>query len=269
MDLKIVSWNVNSIRARIDSLTDLLTIERPDIIGLQETKVIDEEFPMKLFHDFDYEIIFFGQKTYNGVAIALKKNSQITVRNIIKNIPDFEDEQARCLTLRISIKETIELNFINVYIPNGSAVDSPKFDYKLSFINALLNYSQSLLRTTEHLLVMGDFNIAPTDIDVHDPKAWQGKILCSKTERNKFSEFLDLGLVDLFRHTCPHSSEYSWWDYRQGSFRRNAGLRIDHILASEKFIKTCIGAGINKDIRKHQKPSDHAPVWAKLNFSNL
>jgi exodeoxyribonuclease-3 len=116
---------------------------------------------------------------------------------------------------------------------------------------------------------MGDFNIAPTDIDVHDPIAWEGKILCSKTERNKFSEFLNLGLVDSFRHTCPHSSEYSWWDYRQGSFRRNAGLRIDHILGSEKFIKTCTGAGIYKDIRKHQKPSDHAPVWAKLNFNNL
>ena len=268
MNINIASWNINSIRARETSLQKWIFDFNPDIIGLQETKVIDDQFPEEFFYKNGFDVRFFGQKSYNGVCLAFKRGSSIKCENVVKNIPSWEDEQARVITCSLLINDLHRVNFISVYVPNGSSVGDPKFSYKLLFLQKLTDFVKQLLKENDSLCMMGDFNIAPTDLDVFDPELWREKVLCSSIERKKFSEFQNLFLADSFRLKNKKPNQYSWWDYRQGSFRKNAGLRIDHILLSNPLISICADVGISSDVRKHEKPSDHAPVWVNLEFKN-
>jgi len=267
MNLNIASWNINSIRAREASLQKWIVNSNPDIIGLQETKVTDDQFPEKFFHSNGFDVRFFGQKSYNGVCLAFKK-SFIKCEQVIRNIPSWEDEQARVITCSLLINDLHRISFISVYVPNGSSVGDPKFSYKLLFLRKLTDFVRQLLNENDALCMMGDFNIAPNDLDVFDPELWREKILCSSIERKHFLEFEALLLTDSFRLKNKEPNQYSWWDYRQGAFRKNAGLRIDHILLSKPLISMCADAGICYDVRKHEKPSDHAPVWVNLEFKN-
>ena len=268
MNVSVASWNINSIRARETSLQDWLVDFKPDIVGLQETKVVDDQFPAEFFHKNGFDVQFFGQKSYNGVCLAFKRNSLIKCEQVVRNIPSWEDEQARVITCALLINDLHRINFISVYVPNGSSLDDPKFKYKLLFLQKLTDYVKKLLKENDSLCMMGDFNIAPTDLDVFDPDLWREKILCSSIERKRFSEFEALFLADSFRLKNKKPNQYSWWDYRQGSFRKNEGLRIDHILLSKPLVRVCSGVGISTDVRKHEKPSDHAPVWANLDLKN-
>ena len=267
MNINIASWNINSIRAREASLQKWIANTNLDVIGLQETKVIDDQFPEEFFHDNGFDVRFFGQKSYNGVCLAFKKSRFIKCEQVIRNIPSWKDEQARVITCSLLINDLHRINFISVYVPNGSSVEDPKFSYKLLFLQKLTGYVKQLLKDNDSLCMMGDFNIAPADIDVFNPDLWREKILCSSKERKQFSEFEALLLADSFRLKNKEPNQYSWWDYRQGAFRKNAGLRIDHILLSKPLVSICSGVGISTDVRKHEKPSDHAPVWANLDFN--
>ena len=267
MNINIASWNINSVRAREASLQRWLANSNPDIIGLQETKVIDDQFPEEFFYKNGFDVRFFGQKSYNGVCLAFKRGSSIKCEKVVRNIPSWEDEQARVITCSLLINDLHRVNFISVYVPNGSSVGDPKFSYKLLFLQKLTDFVKQLLKENDSLCMMGDFNIAPTDLDVFDPELWREKVLCSSIERKQFSEFENLFLADSFRLKNKKPDQYSWWDYRQGSFRKNAGLRIDHILLSNPLISICADVGISSDVRKHEKPSDHAPVWVNLDFN--
>ena len=266
MNINIASWNINSIRARETSLQKWIVESKPDIIGLQETKVIDDQFPVEFFYDNGFDVRFFGQKSYNGVCLAFKRSGLIKCEQVVRNIPFWEDEQARVITCCLMLNDLHRINFISVYVPNGSSLEDPKFKYKLLFLQKLIGYIKKLLRENDSLCIMGDFNIAPTDLDVFDPDLWREKILCSSMERKQFSELEDLFLTDSFRLKNKKPNQYSWWDYRQGSFRKNEGLRIDHILLSKPLVSICSDVGISTAVRKHEKPSDHAPVWVNLDF---
>ena len=266
--MKIISWNVNSVRARITNILDYIKKSKPDILLLQEIKTQDISFPYEDFQNIGYNSYVFGQKSYNGVCLAFKRGSSIKCENVVKNIPSWEDEQARVITCSLLINDLHRVNFISVYVPNGSSVGDPKFSYKLLFLQKLTDFVKQLLNENDSLCMMGDFNIAPTDLDVFDPELWREKILCSSIERKHFLEFEALLLADSFRLRNKEPNQYSWWDYRQGAFRKNAGLRIDHILLSKPLISMCAEVGISDDVRKHERPSDHAPVWVNLEFKN-
>ena len=214
--------------------------------------------------DLTYD--FSGKKVTTVFALLLKKVVLIKCEQVVRNIPFWEDEQARVITCSLMINDLHRINFISVYVPNGSSLEDPKFKYKLLFLQKLTGYVKKLLRENDSLCMMGDFNIAPTDLDVFDPDLWREKILCSSIERKQFSEFENLFLADSFRLKNKKPNQYSWWDYRQGSFRKNEGLRIDHILLSKPLVSVCSDVGISTDVRKHEKPSDHAPVWVNLDF---
>lgn len=254
--MKIISWNVNSLRVRLDSLLGLIQSEQPDIIALQEIKVVDQDFPSAVFEELGYYACFSGQKTYNGVAILSRA---VPCTNIVKDLPNFQDEQRRVLAA------TWEgYRIVNLYIPNGSELTSEKYQYKLNWLEACKAFLKQELAVHPQMIVLGDFNIAPTDQDVWDPKKWKDCVLVSEPERAAFREFLDVGLVDLFRHCTADAVEFSWWDYRAASFRRNQGLRIDHILASKELAPRCSGCWMVKEVRGHERPSDHAPVVAEF-----
>ena len=266
MIVKVASWNINSLRARQDSFQKWISDAKPDIVGLQETKVTDDQFPADIFFENGFDVFFFGQKSYNGVCIAFKKISSIKCENVVMNIPGWKDDQARVIMCSLSLANSFRFNVVSVYVPNGNSLGDPKFTYKLSFLQNLKRFTEQLLKENESLCLMGDFNIAPTDLDVHDPDLWREKILCSSKERECFKQFEKLFLSDSFRLKNTEPNQYSWWDYRQGAFRRNAGLRIDHILLSKSLADRCTEVGISSDVRKHEKPSDHAPVWVNLDL---
>ncbi len=250
-NLKIASWNVNSIRARIEHLKSWLELNQIDILALQETKVQDKEFPIADILDMGYHSLYKGQKSYNGVAILSRERMQL----LAVKIPNFEDDQCRVLCA-----ETKSVTVVNVYIPNGSAIGSDKFEYKLKWLSALKVWLEKLVNEKENLILLGDFNIAPSDEDVHDPLLWQDKILCSSEERRHFEEIKALGLLDTFRHFKQDKNLFSWWDYRAGGFPRNRGLRIDLILASLTMKGNLKSSIIDGQPRTWEKPSDHAPV---------
>jgi exodeoxyribonuclease-3 len=251
--LKIATWNVNSLNVRQPQVIDFLSVHSPSVLCLQETKLTDDKFPLAVFEEMGYHCAFAGQKTYNGVAIF----SKTPLSDVVVNIPEFQDEQVRVISATIE-----ECRIINVYVPNGAAVGTDKYAYKLKWLAALKDYLAKALLSYPKLCVMGDFNIAPTDIDVYDPIAWQGAILCSPPEREAFDELISLGLIDTFRCVNSEAGQYSWWDYRQGGFRRNHGLRIDHILASPALILQ--DSYIDKTPRSHERPSDHTPVISQF-----
>ena len=255
--MKIVTWNVNSIRARLEHLTDWLKSSRPDIVLLQETKCEEIAFPKALLEDLGYNIALSGQKSYNGVAIL----SKYPLEDVRRGLPAFpEDENARYI-------EAVAANFrvASVYVPNGNTVGSEKYQYKLKFLDNLCSHMATLLLFEEACIIGGDYNIAPEDRDVHNPQAWEGEVLCSVPERQQFQSLLHLGYYDALRLQDKDSSSakgpFTWWDYRKGAWQNDEGLRIDHLLLSPMAADRLQAAGVEKEPRGWDKPSDHAPVW--------
>ena len=253
--MKIATWNVNSLKVRLPHLLDWLATESPDVVCLQETKTVDEAFPVAELAAAGYQSAYSGQKTYNGVAIL----SRAEATDLVTGIPGFADEQKRVLAATVDGTRVICL-----YIPNGQSVDSEKYQYKLAWLYALQGWLKHELAAHPRLAVLGDFNIAPEDRDCHDPVAWAGQVLCSEPEREHFRDLLGQGLKDAFRLFDQDDKAYSWWDYRQGGFRRNLGLRIDHILVTEQLAAACRNCRIDRTPRAWERPSDHAPVVAEI-----
>jgi exodeoxyribonuclease-3 len=253
--MKIASWNVNSLKVRLPQVLDWLTANQPDILGLQETKTLDENFPVLELDEAGYQMVYAGQKTYNGVAVLSKQPAT----DVITDIPGFDDPQRRVLGCTVG-----DVRFLNLYVPNGSEVGSDKYDYKLAWLEALAAHVKAEMAQHKKFVVVGDFNIAPEDRDVYDPTAWYEKILCSTPERVALQKLLDLGLADTFRLFPQEADTFSWWDYRAAGFRRNRGLRIDLILASPAMSKLCNAGYVDKEPRKLERPSDHAPVVAEF-----
>jgi len=257
--LKVVTWNVNSVGVRLERLLALLERSNPDIVMLQELKCLEEKFPFEQIRQAGYEAQVFGQKTYNGVAI-LSKSPLTDVHTGMG--PFYEDSAARIIRGKLG-----ELLFICCYVPNGQEVGSEKFTYKLKWLNGFYQLIRDLKVKNTSMIIGGDFNIAPQDRDVHDPLLWKDKILCSKQERETFAGLLELGLQDTFRKHHQNDGLFSWWDYRALGFQKNQGLRIDFILASDNLVPKCTNALIDRDERKGEKPSDHAPVVADFDLS--
>ncbi|MBA2408724.1 MAG: exodeoxyribonuclease III [Gammaproteobacteria bacterium] len=257
--MKVATWNVNSLRIRLAHVLDWLAANRPDVLALQETKVSDEQFPVQTFIDAGYHAIYSGQKAYNGVAILCR----MPLRDVVRDVSGLDDPQRRTLAATVSEGDS-ELRILNVYVPNGSQVGSEKYAYKLDWLNRIVAHVGDELATHKHFVMLGDFNIAPADADVHDPDLWFEKILCSTLEREALKKFMALGLVDTFRQFEQVEKSYSWWDYRAAGFRRNQGLRIDIILASPALSQTCSSCHIDKSPRGLERPSDHAPVIAEF-----
>ncbi len=256
--LTIVTWNINSIRMRLPLLVEWLKETAPDIVLLQETKVMDDQFPKEAIEDLQYNIVMFGQKTFNGVAILSKH----PIEDVTKGIPGFQDEQARYIEAVIR-----GMRVASVYVPNGMEVGSDKYAYKLKFLTHLYQHVKTLLTYDEALAIGGDFNIAPSDQDVYDPEAWREKILCSTPEREKLRALMYLGLTDALRTMHAEEKElYTWWDYRGGSWQNNFGMRIDHFLLSPQAADHLEFASVEKKIRGLEKSSDHAPVLCQLSL---
>jgi exodeoxyribonuclease III len=259
MALKVATWNVNSLNVRLGHLLQWLKDDPIDIVCLQETKLIDENFPVAALADAGYQSFFTGQKTYNGVAILLKKSSVHDVEGIQTRLPGIEDEQRRLIAASVD-----GVRVICAYFPNGQAVGSEKYAYKLRWIDALNDWVAAELKQHAQLLLAGDFNIAPEPADVYDPEAWAGQVLFSEPERAAFRGLLELGLKDSFRLFEQPGRMYTWWDYRNLAFRRKQGLRIDHILMSNELAPRCSACSIEVSLRRLEQPSDHAPVIATL-----
>lgn len=255
--LKVATWNVNSLRVRLPQVLAWLNLVKPDILALQETKLSDADFPIDAIREVGYEAIYSGQKTYNGMAILSQKKAS----DVLTCLPDFDDPQRRVLAAVID-----DIRIMNLYVPNGESVDSEKYQYKLNWLYKLDIFLKNELQKHSKLIVLGDFNIAPEEIDVHDPQLWSGRVLFSEPERKAFRDMLQVGLQDSFRQLNPSDKTFSWWDYRMNSFKRNLGLRIDHILSSHPIASQCVKCYIDKDLRSNERPSDHVPVVAEYNL---
>lgn len=252
--MKIASWNINSLRKRQDRLFAWLENTKPDIVCLQETKCPDEQFPVLALKAAGYHAAYHGEKSYNGVAI-LSKAEQREVRPSLCD--EVVDSQARVIAATID-----NVRIFSIYAPNGQAVGSPAYEYKLDWYRRLRDCL--LKEKATDLAVCGDFNVAPEDVDVHDPELWRGAIMCSEDERRAFRELCEIGLRDTLRLHHKEGGLFSWWDYRMLSFPKNRGLRIDAILASNSLAEKCTAAGIDREMRKGKEPSDHAPVLAEF-----
>jgi exodeoxyribonuclease-3 len=256
--IKIASWNVNSLRVRLPHLLDWLKKTEPDFVALQEIKMTNAQFPLAEIQAAGYHALFSGQKAYNGVALLScdKPGSEV-----VTDWPHLEDPQRRILGATYD-----NLRVLNLYVPNGSSVGSDKYQYKLTWLEHLQEYVRESLKQHSHLIVLGDFNIAPEDRDVYDPDAWKGKILVSPPERAALQQLLHLGLSDTFRLFEQPADSFSWWDYRGSRFQRNHGVRIDFILASTALSSYCTSSTIDLAPRRLERPSDHAPVVATFNL---
>lgn len=255
--MKLATWNVNSLAVRLPQLLDWLAANPVDVLVLQETKLTDDKFPTLEIGAAGYQVQWFGQKTYNGVALL----SRLPAQDVVKNIPGFADEQARVIAATVD-----GVRCVGAYFPNGQAPGSDKFAYKMGWLDALRGWLREELQRHPRLVLMGDFNIAPEDRDVHDPVAWAGQIHCTDEERAHFRALQELGLVDAFRLFEQAPKSWSWWDYRNLAFRKNQGLRIDHILVSEALKGAVTACSIDKLPRKNERPSDHAPVLVDINL---
>jgi len=256
--LKLATWNVNSLKVRLPQVLGWLASRQPDLLCLQETKLEDDKFPAAEIRAAGYEPLFSGQKTYNGVCIV----SLAPPGETETAIPGFEDSQKRVLAATIA-----GVRVINAYVPNGESVDSDKYQYKLRWLAAFRDWLKAELGKHPRLVVLGDFNIAPEERDVHDAAAWEGKVLFSDPERGAFKDLLAAGLKDAFRLFDQPERSFTWWDYRMNAFRRKMGLRIDHILLSAELATACTACTIDVEPRKNERPSDHAPVVAEINIS--
>lgn len=255
--ITLATWNVNSLKVRLPHVLDWVAQHRPDIVCLQETKLVDESFPLAALADAGYSSVHAGQKTYNGVAVLTRTATVGEARDPVTTYPDFEDPQKRLLAVTVG-----DLRVVCAYFPNGQSVGSDKYDYKLRWIAALNAWLRRELAAHPLLALAGDYNIAPEDRDVHDPAAWAGQVLFSEPERQAFRDLQALGLVDSFRLFDQPERSYSWWDYRMLAFRRKMGLRIDHIMVSPALAKRCTACSIDVEPRRREQPSDHAPVIA-------
>jgi len=255
--MKIATWNVNSLNVRLPHLKQWLAAAQPDIVALQETKLEDSKFPDTELAALGYRSVFSGQKTYNGVALLSRHDMP---QNVVTDIPGLDDPQRRIL-----IADVGDLRIANLYVVNGQAVGSDKYAYKLNWLARVTDYLANEAARHPNLVVLGDFNIAPDDRDVHDPVAWKDQILCSEPERAALRKLLDIGLLDSFREFHSNDGAFSWWDYRQAAFRRNLGLRIDLVLASHALRPRFAGASIDLEPHRWERPSDHAPALLELN----
>ena len=258
--MKIATWNVNSISARFERFQEWIEETRPDVVLLQEIKCMSEKFPREAIEDMGYNVLVHGQKTYNGVAIL----SKFPLEDPIYNLPNDPDPQARYLEAF-----TKDVRVVSVYVPNGEAPGTEKYAYKMQFFDRLRDHLKGLLKHPEKLVIGGDYNVAPTDADVYSPKTWYEHILTSTPERAHFQGLLEAGLVDAVRKLHPEDATenqnwYTWWDYRQGAFHKNWGLRIDHLLLSPLAAQELKDVGVDRNYRKGLKPSDHAPLWCRL-----
>lgn len=258
--MKIASWNVNSLRVRLGHVLQWLESAQPDILVLQETKMTDDQFPAEEIRAAGYDVVYSGQKTYNGVAIL----SKVAAENVLFDLPGLEDPQRRIVAAQIG-----DIQVLDLYVVNGSEVGSEKFAYKLDWLEKVTAWVESQLDKHKKFIILGDFNIAPTDRDVHNPKSWHEKILCSTPERNALKKLLDLGFVDSFRMFEQDDEIWSWWDYRSGGLENNKGLRIDLILSSHLLAEQCTACYVDKVPRTWERPSDHAPVVAEYRNISL
>ncbi len=254
--MRIATWNVNSVRTRLPRLISWLGRRQPDVVCLQETKVVDEAFPLADIEALGYHCLLNGQKTYNGVAIL----SRVPPSGAVRLLPGDESDAER----RILIATIDGIHIVNVYAPNGGDVGLPKYAYKLEWYRRLREFLESSFDASDDVLICGDFNVAPEDRDVWDPQKWRGQILCSGPEREALRNLTSWGLKDALRLHSSEGGLYTWWDYRAGAFHRGWGLRIDHILVTEPLAKRCTDVEIDRNERKGEKPSDHAPVIATL-----
>ncbi|MEJ8567107.1 exodeoxyribonuclease III [Elongatibacter sediminis] len=256
---KAATWNVNSLNVRLPHVLAWVDVARPDVLALQETKLPDERFPADALKEAGYHSVFSGQPTYNGVAVL----SREAATDPVTDVPGLEDPQRRILAVTIPTALG-PVRLVNLYVVNGSEVGSEKFDYKMNWLERVTDWLAAERERHDNLLVVGDFNIAPDDRDVHDPEQWQGKILCSSQERAALQRILDLGLADTFRLFEQEPGIFSWWDYRMNAFRRKMGLRIDLLLASAPLAQACSSSYVDIEPRRQERPSDHAPVIAEF-----
>lgn len=263
--MQLATWNVNSLKVRLPQVLDWLKANPVDVLALQETKLVDAKFPLAALEEAGYAAVFSGQPAYNGVAILSRRAAVGAPEEVQLGNPLFPDEQRRLISATVA-----GVRVVCAYFPNGQAVDSDKYAYKLRWIDALIEWLGPQVATSQSsstvmpFALLGDFNIAPADEDVHDPSAWADQVLCSSPERERFRSLIEKGLVDAFRQFEQPSRTFSWWDYRQLGFRRNAGLRIDHILINAAAAPSLKACRIDKEPRKLAQPSDHAPVIAEL-----
>ena len=256
MGMRIASWNINSLRKRQERLLLWLRETNPDVVCLQETKCTDDQFPEEALRAAGYAAVFHGQKSYNGVAILAKEEPREVRLGFCDEV---EDEQARVIAASVG-----EVRVLSIYAPNGQAIGAPAFAYKLAWYARLTKCLREKEGAVERVVVCGDFNVAPNDDDVHDAALWRGAIMCSDNERAAFRALCEVGLADTLRLHHPEPGIFSWWDYRMLSFPKNRGLRIDAILAGRELAAKCTAAGVDREMRKGQEPSDHAPVWAEF-----
>ena len=253
--LKIASWNVNSLNVRLPHVLAWCDVTSPDVLALQETKLPDERYPQQELLDAGYHSVFSGQKTYNGVAIL----SREPATDPVTDIPGLEDPQRRILAATVG-----NVRIIDLYVVNGSEVGSEKFAYKLHWLERVTAWLETEMEQHQNVIVLGDFNIAPDDRDVHDPEEWREKILCSTPERDALKKILAMGLQDTFRMFEQEERSWSWWDYRMNMFRRKLGLRIDLVLASKAMAERCVASYVDIEPRRQERPSDHAPAVAEF-----
>ncbi len=254
---KLASWNVNSLKVRLEQVLEWLESSQVDVLAMQETKLIDDNFPAAEFTQRGYHVVFSGQKTYNGVAVV----SRNPISDVVTDISGLEDPQRRILAVNVA-----GIRVINLYVPNGAELTSDKYQYKLDWLKKVSTFIQQQMSIYPKVAVVGDFNIAPEDRDVHDPAEWVGCVLVSPAERHAFFNLLNMGLHDSFRNFEQEEKLFSWWDYRAAGFRRNRGLRIDHVLLSTELNQLCRQSIIDIEPRKVERPSDHAPVWVGLDL---
>lgn len=253
---KIATWNVNSLRVRLPQVITWLAQAQPDILALQELKMPTEEFPFDELRAAGYEAIVSGQKTYNGVAILYRN---ITPENVVMEFAELQDPQRRVLAATFN-----QVRVLNLYIPNGGSLTSAKYQYKLNWLGHLKLFLANEMQQYPNMIILGDFNIAPQNEDVHNPAVWAGKVLFSEPERAVFQDILNMGFQDCFRLQTQPEKSFSWWDYRMNGFKRNLGLRIDHIIASNPLVTHCKTCSIDKEPRGWERPTDHAPVIAEF-----
>lgn len=256
-NFKLATWNVNSLRVRLPQMTKWIETNQPDVLALQETKCIDDDFPLEAVEALGYQARFSGQKTYNGVALLSKH----PIEDVQIGLPDFQDEQRRIIAATIA-----GVRILNCYVPNGASLESDKYLYKLQWLENLKRYLEQQSQKFPAMTIVGDFNIAPKDEDVHDPKVWHDCVLVSEPEREALQAILDVGFDDVFRQ-FKQATQFSWWDYRAAAFRRNMGLRIDLILTTQALTKMTHACYVDKEPRKWERPSDHAPVI--IEFGNI
>ncbi len=253
--MKLATWNINSLNVRLPHVLDWLKTSPVDVLCLQELKLEDAKFPLEAIEDAGYHAVFNGQKTYNGVAIL----SRTRPEDVVKDMPGYADEQRRVIAATVN-----GIRVVNAYVVNGQSVDSDKYQYKMAWLTALRSYMAENISAYGDVALLGDYNIAPEDRDVHDPKAWEGQVLCSPAEREHFQALIALGMADSFRLFAQAEKSFTWWDYRMNGFKRNLGLRIDHILLTKGLVARAVASVIDREPRKLERPSDHTPVITTL-----